>query len=187
MSVASGLVNWEKKRLGLFTLETLTCPLLGNSYHFCRSKLFKFPTPIPKKAFNVSFPATFRKLEYNSFLDFLKVLFPWLVMPVWSEIHRSKILPVTSWQLTNRTVSDISCRSQHSICQSFFPTWIYNMIQIHSNETSRPRDLPSLARSLHDCDLMHWRRLRLLLRTYERSPCSKSNSFRSRPFPSLLH
>ena len=31
VSVASGLVNWEKKRLGLFILETLTCPLLGNS------------------------------------------------------------------------------------------------------------------------------------------------------------
>ena len=120
---------------------------------------------------------------------------------------RSKILPVTSWQLTNRTMSDISRHSQHSIClapvresrfripwnfcswnpvtgevlleepgiqlkesgillririwnprrgiqnprlswislhgaiyQSFFPAWIYNMIQIHSGETSRPRD-----------------------------------------------
>ena len=127
-----------------------------------------------------------------------------LFIPVWLEIHRSKILPVTSWQLTNGTVSDISRRSRHSICQSFFPAWIghfrvpksltfkmrlgaqpflwkwvlfawewkndfhikgwaptlvlkqrpggtrkwriYNMIQIHSGETIRPRDF--LARSV---------------------------------------
>ena len=115
---------------------------------------------------------------------------------------RSKILPVTSWQLTNRTMSHISRNSRHSIClapvresrfripwnfclwnpvpgevllvepgiqlkesgilpririrnprrgiqnprlswislhgaicQSFFPAWIYNKIQIHSGET----------------------------------------------------
>ena len=29
---------------------------------------------------------------------------------------RSKILPVTSWQLTNRTMSHISRNSRHSIC-----------------------------------------------------------------------
>ena len=52
----------------------------------------------------------------------------------------SKILPMTSWQLTNRTVSDISRRSRHSICQSLFPAWIYNVIPIHSGETSRSRD-----------------------------------------------
>ena len=64
-----------------------------------------------------------------SFLDFIKGLyfFPgWLCnfkelfIPVWREIHRSKILPVTSWQLTNRTVSDISRRSRHSIVNLFF-------------------------------------------------------------------
>ena len=82
-----------------------------------------------------------------SFLDFIKALyfFPgWLCnfkelfIPVWREIHRSKILPVTSWQLTNRTVSDISRRSRHSIVNLFFFPWIYNMIQIHADETSRP-------------------------------------------------
>ena len=41
--------------------------------------------------------------------------FKGLVIPVWREIHRSKILPVTSRQLTNRTVSDISRRSRQSM------------------------------------------------------------------------
>ena len=90
-----------------------------------------------------------------SFLDFIKGLyfFPsWLCnfkelfIPVWREIHRSKILPVTSWQLTNRTVSDISRRSRHSIVNLFFFPWIYNMIQIHADETSRPPDF--VARSV---------------------------------------
>ena len=53
---------------------------------------------------------------------------------------------MTSWRLTNRTVIDISRRSRHIICQSFFPAWIYNLIQIHSGETSRPRDF--VARSV---------------------------------------
>ena len=74
-------------------------------------------------------------LKYSAFtgvkrdLDNLKVLFffpGWLrhfkglFIPVWREIHRSKILPVTSWQITNRTVSDISRGSRHSIFLSFF-------------------------------------------------------------------
>ena len=90
-----------------------------------------------------------------SFLDFIKGLyfflgwlcnFKELFIPVWREIHRSKILPVTSWQLTNRTVSDISRRSRHSIVNLFFFPWIYNMIQIHADETSRPPDF--VARSV---------------------------------------
>ena len=73
--------------------------------------------------------------------------FKGLFVPVWREIHLSKILPVTSWQLTNRTVRDISRCSRLIICQSFFfPAWISNMIQIHSGETSRPRDF--VARSV---------------------------------------
>ena len=52
----------------------------------------------------------------------------------------------------NRTVSDISCRFRHSICQScFFSACIYNMIQIRSGETSRPRDF--VARWLHPMKL----------------------------------
>ena len=90
----------------------------------------------------------------NRYLDFLKVFFcpGWLChfkglfIPVWREIHRSKILPVTSWQLPNRKVSDNSRRYRHSICQSFFPAWNYNIIKIHSGETSRPRDF--VARSV---------------------------------------
>ena len=81
-------------------------------------------------------------------VDFLKVphFFPnWschfkeLFVPVGREIRRSKILPV-SWQLTNRTVSDISRRSWQSVLSMIFPAWIYNMIQIHSGERSRPRE-----------------------------------------------
>ena len=81
-----------------------------------------------------------------------------LFIPVWREIHWSKILTLTSWQLTNRTVSDISRLSRHSICQSFFPAWIYTMIQIHSGETNRPQDFAAR-------DLKHWSSLRSLLRT----------------------
>ena len=40
--------------------------------------------------------------------------------PGWHKIDWLKILPVASWQLTNRKVGDISRRSRHSICQSFF-------------------------------------------------------------------
>ena len=54
-------------------------------------------------------------------------LFICLVMPFQrtfqtclARIHRSKILPMESWQLTNRTVRDISHRSRHIICQSVF-------------------------------------------------------------------
>ena len=38
--------------------------------------------------------------------------------------------------------------SWNSICQSFFPSWIFNMIQIPSGEISRPQDFihPSLGR-----------------------------------------
>ena len=68
-----------------------------------------------------------QKIWFCAGARFLKVLFflGWLFhfkglfIPVWREIHRSK--HVTSWQLTNRTVSDISPRSRHSKCQSFFP------------------------------------------------------------------
>ena len=99
------------------------------------------------EAFNSIFST--KSLEFPLSLDFLKVLyfFPgWfchfigLFIPVWWEIHWSKILPVTSWQFANRTVSDTSRQSRHSICQSFFPLWIYNMIQIHLVEASRPRN-----------------------------------------------
>ena len=97
----------------------------------------------------------------NRYLDFPKVFFcpGWLCdfkglfIPVWREIHRSKILPVTSWQLLNRKVSDNSRRYRHSICQSFFPAWNYNIIKsIQAKQVDL--EISSLARSL--CDLMHW-------------------------------
>ena len=97
----------------------------------------------------------------NRYLDLLKVLFcpGWLChfkglfIPVWREIHQSKILPVTSWQLLNRKVSDNSRRYRQSICQSFFPAWNYNIIKsIQAKQVDL--EISSLARSL--CDLMHW-------------------------------
>ena len=55
--------------------------------------------------------------------------------------ERTKTIPqLTSRQWTNRRVSDIWCHFRHSICQSFFPMWIYYMIQIHSGKLSRPCD-----------------------------------------------
>ena len=50
------------------------------------------------------------KMSFIYFLNVLYFSFDWLChfkrlfIPVWREIHRSKILPVTSWQLTNRIV-----------------------------------------------------------------------------------
>ena len=54
----------------------------------------------------------------------------------------------------------------------FFPARIYNMIQIHSGETSRPPDLiaSSVAAPPHALKLAS-----LTLRTYEKSTCSKSD------------
>ena len=97
--------------------------------------------------------------------------FKGLLVPVRREIFRSKILPVTSWQLTNKKVSDISRCFRHSICQSFFSAGIYDMIQIHSGETSRTRDFVarSVAARPHALKLAS-----LNFRTYERSTCSKS-------------
>ena len=54
----------------------------------------------------------------------------------------------------------------------FFPARIYNMIQMHSGETSRPPDLiaSSVAAPPHALKLAS-----LTLRTNEKSTCSKSN------------
>ena len=84
----------------------------------------------------------------------------------------SKIQSLTSWQLTNRTVNDISRRSRHSIYQSPFSPrefiiW-FKFIQAKKVDL----ETSSLARSLSD--LMHWSSLCSLLRTYERSTCRKS-------------
>ena len=108
-----------------------------------------------------------------SFLDFIKGLyfFPsWLCnfkelfIPVWREIHRSKILPVTSWQLTNRTVSDISRRSRHSIVNLFFSGEF--IIWFKSMQTKQvDLQTSSLARSLRD--LVHWSSLLSLFNLWE--------------------
>ena len=108
-----------------------------------------------------------------SFLDFIKGLyfFPgWLCnfvrtfIPVWREIHRSKILPVTSWQLTNRTVSDISRRSRHSIVNLFFSREF--IIWFKSMQTKQvDLQTSSLARSLRD--LVHWSSLLSLFNLWE--------------------
>ena len=94
-----------------------------------------------------------------------------LFLPVWREIHLSKILPVTLWQFTDRTVSVFHVAPDISYVNLFFPRefliW-FKSIQAKQvyHETS------SFARSLRD--LMHWSSLCSHLRTYERSNCSKS-------------
>ena len=109
-----------------------------------------------------------------SFLDLIKGLyfFPgWLCnfkelfIPGWREIHRSKILPVTSWQLTNRTVSDISRRSRHSIVNLFFFSREF-IIWFKSMQTKQvDLQTSSLARSLRD--LVHWSSLLSLFNLWE--------------------
>ena len=114
-----------------------------------------------------------------SFIYFLNVLYfssDWLChfkrlfIPVWREIHRSKILPVTSWQLTNRTVI-FHAAPDTAYVNHFFPS---EFIIWFKSIQAKPVDLQtsSLARSLRD--LMHWSSLRSLLRTFERSTCTKS-------------
>ena len=98
--------------------------------------------------------------------------FKGLFVPVWREIHLSKILPVTSWQLTNRTVRDISRCSRLIICQSFFfpPEFLIWFKSIQAKQVDH--ETSSLARSLRD--LMHRSSFSSHLRTYEKSTCSKS-------------
>lgn len=86
-----------------------------------------------------------------------------LFRPVWREIHWSKILLVTSWKLTNRTVGDISHRSRHSTCQSFFPR--VNLQHDSKSIQTKRVDLEASSRA--------WS-LRSLLRNYDRSTCRKS-------------
>ena len=97
--------------------------------------------------------------------------FKWL-HTVWREIHRSTIQPMTSWLLTNRTVSDISRRSRYSISPSFF--FARELITLCKTIQAKQVDLEtaSLARSLRD--LLHWSSRPSLLRSYERSTCRKS-------------
>ena len=106
-------------------------------------------------------------------IDFLKVFyffsgwschFKRLFLPVWREIHLSKILPVTLWQFTNRTVSVFHVVPDISYVNLFFPRefliW-FKSIQAKQvdHETS------SLARSLRG--LMHWSSLRSLKNLWE--------------------
>ena len=113
-------------------------------------------------------------------LNFLKVLIFFLVgystlkdfsFLFGAKFTGRKFKPVTSWQWTSRTVWDISRCSRQSICQSFFPVWIHNMIQIHSGETSRPRDF--IVRSV--VERLHALKLTSLTWTCEKSTYGKSN------------
>ena len=74
-----------------------------------------------------------------------------------------------SWQLTNRSVSDISRRSRHSIF-SFVREFITRFKSIQAKQVEL--ESSSLARSLRD--LIHWSSLRSLLRSCERSTCRNS-------------
>ena len=84
-----------------------------------------------------------------------------------------------SWQLTNRTVSDISHHSWHSICQSFF-SHIKFVIWFKSIQLKQV-DLETLTLAWSLQDLMHWNSFRSLLRNQERSTCNKSDVTLSRP------
>ena len=123
---------YDKGRLGR---RPISSSLLEFHVALSRAKIFACPKKTPALQASLhsvwSFQQHFstKSLEFPLSLDFLKVLyfFPgWfchcigLFIPVWWEIHWSKILPVTSWQFANRTVSDTSRQSRHSICQSFF-------------------------------------------------------------------
>ena len=123
--------------------------------------------------------------------------FKGLFIPVLLKIHRSKIPPVTSWQLTNRRVIDIWCQSRRSICQSFFPARIYTMIEFHSGKTGLTRESLSCCTTsliLTSLTFPHWSSLCLLLTTFERLTCSKSTHDYTKqtltlpklPFPSTL-
>ena len=67
------------------------------------------------------------KMSFIYFLNVLYFSFDWLChfkrlfIPVWREIHRSKILPVTSWQLTNRIVI-FHAASDTAYVNHFFPS-----------------------------------------------------------------
>ena len=90
---------------------------------FLRSIVHLLGRPVP--LMTCSYQWYIDRLQFKRayhLLDFLRVLyffpgwlchFKGLFIPVWREIHRSKILPVTSWQFTNRTVSSISFSSRH--------------------------------------------------------------------------
>ena len=124
--------KWEMKRWA----QLIKRLLLGAEFCVTLSKEEVFP----------SLPSGFdllcsRLSKSPSFFPGWLCNFKALFIPVWRLIHRAKIVLVTSWQLTNRTVSDISRRSRHSIMSIIFPAWIYNMIQIYLNETSREVDL----------------------------------------------
>ena len=119
----------------------------------CRKKVKK-----KKKQLNL-----FAKIEWKvTYIDILKVLyifpgwlryFKGLFIPVWHEIHQSKFYmwhhdnwPIAQWIIFH-TAPDTA------YVNHFSPACIYNMIQIHSGETSQPRDfvassIPARSRAL---------------------------------------
>ena len=94
--------------------------------------------------------------------------FKWLFIPVWHEIHRSKISPVTSWQLTNKRLRVSAWHNLRSSTNTpvfdFFPrefiTW-FKSIQVKQVDR---RDF--VARFVATS-------LKLASRNYERSACNK--------------
>ena len=94
--------------------------------------------------------------------------FKWLFIPVWREIHRWKISPVTSWQLTNKRLRVSAWHnlrsSRNTPVFDFFPrkfiTW-FKSIQVKQVDR---RDF--VARFVATS-------LKLASRNYERSTCNK--------------
>ena len=77
--------------------------------------------------------------------------------------ERTKTIPqVTSWQLTNRRVSDIWCHSRHSIFQSFSPC---EFIIWFKSIQAKQVDLVMRSLFGHQPVWPHWSSLRSLLRT----------------------
>ena len=71
------------------------------------------------------------------------------ILKDFSYLFGAKFIHAIQWCHDNWPigVSDIWRHFRHNICQSFFHPWIYDMIQIHSGETSWANN-----KSMHDLD-----------------------------------
>ena len=102
------------------------------------------------------------KIEWKvTYIDILKVLyifpgwlcyFKGLLIPVWHEIHQSKFYmwhhdnwPIAQWMIFH--TAPATAYVNHP------PPCIYNMIQIHSGETSQPQDFVASSIPARSCAL----------------------------------
>ena len=143
----------------------------------CRKKVKKTKQKNIKFIWTIEWKATY--------IDILKVLyifpgwlcyFKGLFIPVWCEIHQLKFY---MWHRDNWSIAqwliNLSCRSRHSICQSFFSPRAF-IIWIKSIQVKQA-DLETWSLAPTRQDHVHWSLLHSLLTTYERSTCSKSTTY----------